>query len=85
MLLPPVGPVFAKHADSLIQQSQPSDARTTPNGEDLRAVDLFQHARKSIAEALVIAIFGEVSRLPYLSCTRSLLFIGQTSNQNTCC
>lgn len=53
--------MFLKHADALIQRTQTAAQR---NAGETRAedelVDVFDHAQRSLAEAMTIIIFGQV-------------------------
>ena len=62
-------PIFLKYADALIARTRNAFAhRNGENRTEEELVDVFNHAHKSLAEAMTIIIFGQVSPFMPVDC-----------------
>lgn len=66
--------MFLKHADTLIERTQTAAQRNAggTRAED-ELVDVFDHAQRSLAEAMTIIIFGKVCPTMPVCCIESIL------------
>ena len=62
-------PIFLKYADALIARTRNAFAhRKGENRTEEELVDVFDHAHRSLAEAMTIIIFGQVSPFMPVDC-----------------